>query len=344
MERLSVFVVLSLLVVACGGGNNAASAPEAEVAEPAATVAADTNTDTAAFPVTITHDRGETTLEQPAERVVVISEEFIELAIALDLAPVGVAPWRNEPTGETFTTLPHIDQPILGEPLYLNGREPSMEAILALQPDLILHHDSPADENDLYGSFSQVAPTLAYFAADVDGWKSAIRGLGIATGYSTRAEEVISDHDQRVAELQAEMAPVVERAPEVTLLIATPGGLGIFDERMVLGSLLELLGFSLSVPDGVEILESGMAPISPEALGEISTDTIIKMGWENSEEGVSAEILSSLDIPTLDITIISGMGYTGPFAEIMYLEGFVKAFSEEYISDDAASTSINEDR
>ncbi|MEM8529509.1 MAG: ABC transporter substrate-binding protein [Chloroflexota bacterium] len=332
MKRLSVFVVLSFLSVACaGGGNNAASLPESEVAEPVATIAT-VAVDTAAFPVTITHDRGETTLEQPAERVVVMSEEFIELAIALDLAPVGVGPWRNEPTGETFTTLPHIEQPIPGEPVYLNGSEPSMEAILALQPDLILHHASAADaETDLYESFSQIAPTLAYFGADVDGWKSAIQGLGVATGYSTRAEEVISDYDERVAELHAEMTPVVERVPEVTLLIGNADTLGIFDERMALGGLVETLGFTLSIPDSVEMPEAGYSPISPEILSEITADTIVQMGPANNEERLGDSILSSLDIPILNTTVLQGMGFTGPFAEMIYLEGFVNAFNEEYI-------------
>ena len=274
----------------------------------------------AAFPITVTHDRGEITFEKPAERIVVISEEFIELFIALDLAPVGVGVWRNEPTGDTFTQLPYLDQPIPGEPVYLNGSEPNLETLLALKPDLILHHDYADDANaKVYQSFAQIAPTLAYSGATVGGWKRPMRGLAQATGRSEQAETVIADYDARVAAVQTEMASVVAVAPAVTMLLSGIDFIGVFDERFAIGSLMQTLGFSLTTPIGDAMDVSGYTAISVELLRDIQADSIMVLRFDSEQAHISDPILATLGIPVLDIALRPGMGYTGPFAELIYL-------------------------
>ena len=49
----------------------------------------------ATFPVTIKHDEGETTFTKPVERIVTLSEEMMELPIALGIYPVGTASERT---------------------------------------------------------------------------------------------------------------------------------------------------------------------------------------------------------------------------------------------------------
>lgn len=321
-------LLLSLLILLAACVAPAAPAP-IDAQDESTTTA---STDPAAFPVTVTHDRGELTLEKPAARLVVFSEEFIELFVALDLAPVGVALWRNEPTGETFTQLPYLEQPIPGAPFYLNGDEPNLEALVALQPDLILHHDYADNANaELYDSLSQIAPTLAYSGATIGGWKRALRGLAQATGRREQAEAIITDYDARVVALQAAMAPVVEQAPTVTVLLSGIDFVGVFDERFAIGGLLETLGFTLTVPSSVMMDPSGYINISPEILGEITADSLMTLRFDNDQEHVSDPILGSLTMPVLRTEIRPGMGYTGPFAEIIYLEGFAKAFSAQYL-------------
>ncbi len=293
------------------------------------------------FPLTITHDRGAITLEQPAERIVVFSEEFIELFVALDLAPVGVGLWRNEPTGEIFNQLPYLDQPIPGVPRYINGSEPNLEVLAALQPDLILHHDYADEANaGLYDSSLQIAPTLAYSGAEVGGWKRALRGLAQATGRVEAAETIIADYDARVVELQTEMAPVVAQAPDVALLLSGIDFVGIFDERFAIGGLIEVLGFALSVPENIEVPEAGYVNISVEHLRDLNTDTVVQMRFNADQEHTSDPILASLPMPTLHTEIYQGMGYTGPFAETIYLDGFADAFRAQYLADATAAPAV----
>jgi ABC-type Fe3+-hydroxamate transport system substrate-binding protein len=328
MKSLTRLLITPILLIVLAGCAVPAAAPAQSTTTPANAAAA------ANFPVTITHDRGEITLEKPAERIIVFSEEFTELFIALDLAPVGVGLWRNEPTGDVFTQLPYLDQPIPGQPRYINGSEPNLEVIAQLRPDLILNHEySDSGNADLQAALAQIAPVLTYSGGEVGGWKRALRGLGQATGYSERAETIIAEYDAQVAEFQAAMTPVVAQAPNVTVLLSTVDTVGVFDQRFAIGGLLEVLGFSLSVPESVEMPASGFTNISVETLSEITADTIIQLRFDDDQVHISDPILDSLPMPTLRSPIYPGMGYTGPLAETIYLQNFTDAFRAQYLAD-----------
>ncbi|MCG8351261.1 MAG: ABC transporter substrate-binding protein [Chloroflexales bacterium] len=344
MKYTTLCALFCLLLTACattadgGMAEPTVEASTKELAADDAFTSTEPIADANGFPVTIRHDQGAITLEAPAERIVVMTEEFIELAVALEVPLVGVGAGRNQPTGDTFTQLPYLDRPILGEPVYLNARQPNMEAILALQPDLILRNGSPQGfDDEFHDSFAQVAPTLTYAAADVGGWKEALRGFAVAINRSEQAEAVIRDYDARVAELRAEMEPVVEQAPNVALLVSSIDQLVIANEQFALGGLMQTLGFTLSVPDSVEMLPMGYSQISPEILGDITADTIVVMRNLDGKEHTGDAILASLDIPVLIAEIRPGMGYAGPFAEIIYLEEFAEAFRAAYLPDSAGS-------
>ncbi|MGB9752283.1 ABC transporter substrate-binding protein [Roseiflexus castenholzii] len=346
VHRLSILVILLALLAACGG-QPATGAPtnmpaatniSAATSVPAPTTApTSVPADSAAFRDTITHDRGTITLERPAERIVVFSEEFTEIMIALDLAPVGVALWRNEPTGDTFTQLPYLDQPIPGQPRYIDGNTPNLEVIAALRPDLIVYHDYGGEAGDtLYASLGQIAPTVAYSGGEVGGWKRAIQGIAQAADRVPQAEQIIAAYDARVTALTAEMAPIVQQAPVVTLLLSGIDFVGVFDARFAIGGLMQTLGFRLAVPEGTVMDESGYAAISAEILSAIEADSVVTMRFEAEKAHLADPILSTLNVPILTTEIYEGMGYTGPFAEVIHLEGFAQAFRDHYLV--AAST------
>ena len=319
-------LLLLVLLTACVAPAAPASTNNTAAATPAPA-------EPSGFPVTITDDLGEIALDKPAERIVVFTEEFTELFVAMEIAPVGVVLGRNPPTGDIFNQLPYLDQPIPGAPRYIDGNEPSLEAIAALQPDLILNQVYDASANaDLHAALTQIAPVLTYYGGEIGGWQRAIRGLGQATGYSDRAATIIADYDARVAELQAEMVTVVEQAPEVALLLSGVDFVGIFDERFAIGGLMQVLGFTLSVPANVEMTESGYANLSVENLRDLTADTVVQMRFNADQAHISDPILASLPMPTLPTAIYQGMGYTGPFAETIYLEGFADALRAQYLA------------
>ncbi|MEM7126019.1 MAG: ABC transporter substrate-binding protein [Chloroflexota bacterium] len=331
MKRTTLLTLIYLLLVGCAAPVQLDTVDSTETEESAI---AEAPVETAGFPVTIVHDAGEITLDQPAERIVVMSEEMIELAIALDAKLVGVGAGRNEPVDGKLPEMPYLERPIVGEPVYLDAQQPSMEAIFALEPDLIFRNGPPAGFDDEFREqFEQIAPTLTYVAAEPGGWKNALRGLAMALGRTELAEQTIADYDARVAELQAEMAPVVEQAPDVTLLVGSPDVLGIVDEQFAIGGIMQTLGFTLSVPESIEMPPFGYNQISPEILGEVTAETIVQMRRFDGKEYAGDEILNSLEIPVLLTEIRQGMPYAGPFAEVIYLESFANGFREQYLSE-----------
>ena len=330
---ITITLLLLVLLTACVAPAAAPATTDTAVTPTTATA------DPRGFPVTITDDNGELTLDKPAERIIVFSEEFTELFVAMDIAPVGVGLWRSAPDSIVEHKLPYLDQPVPGEPRYFVGSEPNLEVLAALQPDLILNHEySDSGNADLQASLAQIAPMLTYYGGEVGGWKRAIRGLGQATGHLDRAETIITDYDTRVAELQAAMTPVVEQAPTVALLLSGVDFVGIFDERFAIGGLMQVLGFTLSVPEHIEVPASGYVNISVENLRDLTADTVVQMRFNADQEHISDPILTSLPMPVLQTEIYQGMGYTGPFAETIYLKGFADALRAQYLADAPSAT------
>ncbi|EAR07875.1 ABC transporter substrate-binding protein [Reinekea blandensis] len=105
--------------------------------------------------LTINHALGTTTLPEPAVRIVTLYQGATDAAIALGIEPVGaVESWVEKP----------IYQYLRGELDYttLVGLEtqPNLEAIAALQPDVIIA--SEVRHAKVYDQLSQIAPTVAH--------------------------------------------------------------------------------------------------------------------------------------------------------------------------------------
>jgi iron complex transport system substrate-binding protein len=108
-------IALLVALTACGGGSGSGAAART----------ADTRT--------VTHDRGETEVPAEPQRVVVLDSPHLDAALSVGVTPVGSAQSS-------------VDE---GLPAYLGDRtegidivgtieEPDLEAIAALDPDLIL--------------------------------------------------------------------------------------------------------------------------------------------------------------------------------------------------------------
>ena len=168
-------LALALLAGACGSGDGEAATDEADVAAATETVAdgsgASTSAtpatsgdasspggaDASAFPVTIEHVYGETTIDALPERVVSVGFADQDPILALGIQPVGIRDWYGE---QPFATWPWAI-PALGdaEPEVLAADELNFEQISTLEPDLIVGLSSGMTEAD-YATLSQIAPTL----------------------------------------------------------------------------------------------------------------------------------------------------------------------------------------
>lgn len=307
-------------------------APDAVAATTPSTEEAATSSTT--YPLTVQDDNGDVVIPARPERVVTIGEELNEILVVLDILPVGFGSGRVERGGPKETGIPftgdYLDTEVAGTPIYVGGQSPNLEAVAALQPDLILF---PNTDDAAYNALSQIAPTLGIFPQGRQDWQRLVTLLGEIFGKQAQAAQVVADFDARVAQLREELAPIVAEHPNITLLYL-PGAATtmVFDERYAFGGMVEDLGFTLAVPANVEIGDSGFSVISPEVLAGLESDAIITIQFG---EGMQAEfpvepILASLGIPILRTTIEAQRPASGPFTERFYLESFSALLQAEF--------------
>ena len=179
--------LLALALAACGGSE------EEPAASSGTTAAGD------AFPVTIEHTFGETTIEEAPERVVTIGFNEQDFALALGVTPVGV---RENLGDYDATQRPWVVDLLPDEPLpTVGGEELDLEAIAALQPDLILGIYSFIDEST-YDLLSDIAPTIAESADYPTGgtpWQEQTRMTGQALGAEDEADALVDDVEGQFA-------------------------------------------------------------------------------------------------------------------------------------------------
>lgn len=159
-----------------------------------------------AFPVTIEHAFGETTVESAPQRVVTWGWASADAALALGVVPVaipfqgyggdedGVLPW----IAEELTALGASTPTVLPD-----SAEAPIDAIAAAEPDLILAQYSGLTAEE-YALLSAIAPTVAYpDQAWSTPWRDVVTVTGEALGRADRAAEVLAEIDAEVADAAA---------------------------------------------------------------------------------------------------------------------------------------------
>ncbi|CAN7268480.1 iron-siderophore ABC transporter substrate-binding protein [Microbacterium sp. LjRoot45] len=165
----------------------------------------ESNASADAFPVTITHAFGETTLTEKPERVATVSWANQEAALALGVVPVGMpaVTWGDD---DGNGVLPWVETKLeeLGAetPVLFDETEGiDFEAVADTRPDVILAAYSGITQED-YETLSKIAPVVAY--PDV-AWGTTWQELtvinGTALGLRDEAEALVDDLTAHIAEL-----------------------------------------------------------------------------------------------------------------------------------------------
>jgi len=152
LRTLPIVAAAALALSACA----TTTAPEA---------GSDAPGDASAFPVTIEHAFGETTIAAKPERVATVSWSNQEVPIALGVVPVGMAKvtWGDD-DGDGI--LPWVEEKLdeLGgeTPVLFNEDDGiDFEAVADTHPDVILAAYSGLTQED-YDTLSKIAPVVAY--------------------------------------------------------------------------------------------------------------------------------------------------------------------------------------
>lgn len=256
-----------------------------------------------AFPVSIDHMYGTTTIEGPSTRVVTWGWSTQDAAIALGVIPVGIPgdTWAGDADGFLPWTRAAIGDAPLPTTLDASAEIP-FEAILALNPDLILAPYSGVTPDD-YATLSQIAPTVPPIKALwASSWQDLTRVAGTALGLSAAAEQLIADTDAHVA---AEAATYPALAGKSFLYGNMGDGKSSFniylptDPRPQFLQSMGLVPAELSLELAKDPKNVYFAPVSYELAGTLEADIVVFWFTDDAEYQAATETAYYKAIPAV---------------------------------------------
>lgn len=165
-----------------------------------------TTADAAAFPVTIEHTFGETTIKAQPQRVAAISWANQDAVLALGAVPVAM-PFASY-GGDADGLLPWVKDALTG----LGAQTPALldetdgfdyDGLAKAAPDLVLGVYGGFEKAD-YDKLTKIAPTVAYpDAAWGTSWQDQLATTGRALGLEAKAEEVKAQIEKKIADAVA---------------------------------------------------------------------------------------------------------------------------------------------
>ncbi|HVR79125.1 MAG TPA: ABC transporter substrate-binding protein [Acidimicrobiia bacterium] len=192
MRRIALFSALLVALAACGTTGETTRSTAA-----ATTMVADETVDTESpdFPVMVDAANGEVIVELRPERIVSLAPTATEILFAIGAGDqvIAVDEFSNFPEEAPTTDL--------------SGFEPNVEAVAALDPDLVVVSD---DLNDIVSALTSIEIPVIHHpaAATLDDSYTQIEQLGLATGN-------LDDAATLVASIQDDIDRLVASLPEI---------------------------------------------------------------------------------------------------------------------------------
>jgi ABC-type Fe3+-hydroxamate transport system substrate-binding protein len=247
-QRLAPAALLPVLLVLAACGDSDAAGSDA----------AGTSAAGDAFPVTVTGDNGELTLDEQPENIVVLSATATEMLFAIGAGP------QVEAVDDT-SNFPE-DAPVTD----LSAFTPNAEAIVGYQPDLVVLSD---DMNGIVDSLNALkVPTLQLGAAQsLDDTYAQLETLGDATGHSDDAAKVVTDIQDR---LEAAVDSVSDDAKGQRVYHELDPSFYSADSTTFIGSIYEMFGLE-NIADGVDDTAGGYPQLSAEYVVGQAPDLIV---------------------------------------------------------------------
>ncbi|NNN29451.1 iron-siderophore ABC transporter substrate-binding protein [Streptomyces sp. S3(2020)] len=194
-----------LAATACGTTDvDKATAASSAGASPASKNCADDRTTTSTEPVSFTDGVGrKVTLDKPAKRIAVLEWQQIEDALTLCVTPTAVSDAKGYNTWVSAETLPD------GVTDIGTREEPDLDTLYAADPDLIVVEAFDADDEMIAKLEKRGVPVMATRGADPDdpigNMRKVFSMIGEATGRTERADQVLEEFDQHLAEAKQQV-------------------------------------------------------------------------------------------------------------------------------------------
>jgi iron complex transport system substrate-binding protein len=307
-------LLLTVSLAACGGDDEA----------PTTTGAASSSSK--AFPVTVEHKFGSTTIESEPKRVVTVGYTDQDATLALGVVPVGVGDFLG---GYKWRERPWAQKALGGaKPAVVADQQINFEAVAAQRPDLIIAINAGL-KKDAYDRLSQIAPTVAQSGDFIDfgmPWQDQTRLVGRALGREDRAEKVVADVEAKFERVRREHPEFAGKT--AILAYGGPDGYGAYSTQDTRSRFFADVGFK--TPERVDQLagKSFFAKFSQEQFRLMDQDVVVMYGKRADIEGNN--VVRRLDAVREDRTIY--LDLTDQFAGAL---GFASALSLSYLLDEA---------
>ena len=271
-----------LLVAASLASCSTGSTSSAGAAAPTASTTAEPG----AFPVTVRHAFGRTTIEREPTRVATLGWTDQDNAVALGVVPVGATKltWGGNPGGSSDWFDAALDD--LGAPApvrYDDADGAPVVDIAKLDPDLILATNSGLTRAE-YDKLSKIAPVVAYPDAPwTTPWQTSLEMVGEALGRGSLADDVAARTEDALATARREHPEVQGKSLVFAYLttadLSTVGVYAPEDPRV---SLMHDLGM-VDAPMVDDVIEDGQfyGSLSAERAAELESDVLLT--WAENE-------------------------------------------------------------
>jgi iron complex transport system substrate-binding protein len=311
--RHVIVIMIALLALAASGCNASATDP-GEAAAPS------TTTD-AAFPVTIEHRFGTTTIDALPERVLTVGFNEQDFALAFDVVPVGV----REFLGYDAPNRPWAPETVRGKDIPTVGaNDLDFEKIASLDPDLILGINSYVDQA-AYDKLAVIAPTVAQSGDVADGattWQDQTLVTGKALGQDAKAKELVTRTTQLFEQATAANPTFAGTSAGFALGSSAAGTYSLGTDDYRTGWLTEL-GFTVPEKSGevsFEQLESvfgGVDVLVAEGVDATALANPVTQALAPVKEG------RFLDMGAFDQDFAAALGFNSPLSLPFVLDAAV---------------------
>src|SRR5829696_4129094 len=221
-------LVLTILLAACGSSDDGSEATAGQA-------------EAGAFPVTIDHKHGSTTIESAPRRAVVVGLREQDALLALGIVPVATTEWYGKQPGAIF---PWAKDELGGAkpPVVLSATDGvEIEKVAAQQPDLILGVYAGITKKE-YTALSKLAPVVAQPRGEPDygsSWQEETLTAGKAVGKAEQAQKLVDDTEKLVADTAAKHPQLKGKT---AAMVADYQGVFVYGPKDVRSRLLVELG------------------------------------------------------------------------------------------------------
>jgi iron complex transport system substrate-binding protein len=277
----------ALVLAACSTGPSGGASTSAAGASTA---------DAAAFPVTITHAHGSTTVEKAPTRVATVGWADADTLAALGIMPVGAPKitWGGNEAGSTDwfdAQVTKLGADASGMTRYDDSAGIPFTEIAATTPDLILGLSSGITKED-YDKLSKIAPTVAWTdKAWGTPWQEQVETIGKAVGKAAEAEQLTAATEKTIADAVAANPEIKGKTAAWAWFTPTDlSTIGLYTTSDLRPQMLREFGFADS-PTVAELSAKDpsafSANLSAEKASTLAADIIVFY----AEDGAGAEEL-----------------------------------------------------